>query len=420
MRISIDPDDDVRGQVLDGFVQRRRSALDSLLTAMRKRVGASIGQVVDSDLATFQSLPDPIQRRLVLGPLYNAWWCAASKAFADGDRAHLEEVLPRLGRLLVVPAQAAAVPLRERVEVPVGHDGLVHLPPHGGFGPPAPPAAVVHVGLRDGELIVDGPWGRRPAVLVSPPQRIPGTAIDLDASDPSVAAFLVDEVNGMEAATGIYPPDVRPAASTPGDAARLASSLQTLTAFWPDFGRELDDVLHLVVPFSSRHKAAFTNTAWHGAVFLRNDFDDQVFNIERLVHETSHVTLSLVMELVALHEHGPRDTVPSPFKAGGRPVNGLYQGAFVFVRIAEALHRGWEATGRERYRHGIGTTLRKVEDAAVILRERVRLTAPGLALLEDIERCAERLRDAHPAAPADADGADREYMDAVVDAEVRS
>jgi HEXXH motif-containing protein len=129
---------------------------------------------------------------------------------------------------------------------------------------------------------------------------------------------------------------------------------------------------------------AFTNTSWQGGVFLRADFTTAWFLLERLVHESSHLRLNVIMACEKVHYANPEERVPSPFRAGPRPVNGLYHGAFVFTRSAEVLARLYESTRDQAVAHRIRELRLKVQASFEIIDRYVLLTPFGRTLLDDI------------------------------------
>lgn len=169
---------------------------------------------------------------------------------------------------------------------------------------------------------------------------------------------------------------------------------------------EITTSVSLVVPIRSSRTAAFSNTAWQGAVFLRDDFSDPLFLVERLVHEASHLHLNAVMARTPLHTHAWDDHVESPFRNGPRPVTGLLHGVFVFTRAAEALLRTSAGTpDAERGARQARALVDKVSVAMTTVRSSVRLTEAGRHLIDDTERAHDAVRarcgTARPAAESD-------------------
>jgi HEXXH motif-containing protein len=195
--------------------------------------------------------------------------------------------------------------------------------------------------------------------------------------------------------TGFAVETVVPADATPRLRRSLEACFEQLAVGWPAMRAEIESSVRLIVPVRTNRITAFSNTAWQGAVFLRDDFDDPLFLVERLVHESSHLRLNAVMAFAALHEHAWDDRVESPFRAGPRPVSGLMHGALVFTRAAEALLRVSRDSPQEQ--RGAARALAlliKVRDALVPLRSAVRLTECGKRLVSEIDTaCTELMNE---------------------------
>jgi HEXXH motif-containing protein len=208
---------------------------------------------------------------------------------------------------------------------------------------------------------------------------------------PSVAGAAFDgsdsRLPGMLGESCFAIDRTRPVCATADLALQLSGGLDLLRDSWPEMSAEISADVRLIVPMMSERNAAFTNTAWQGAIFLRGDFRDELFLIERLVHESSHLRLNAEMLVTPMHTHAWDEGVSSPFRAGQRPVTGLIHGIFVFTRAAEALLTVTRDTSDE----GVGASraralLDKVEIALQTVRTQVRLTDSGRRLIDDVAR----------------------------------
>ncbi len=108
---------------------------------------------------------------------------------------------------------------------------------------------------------------------------------------------------------------------------------------WPELDREIREVIGTVVPFRSATKTAITNASLHGMLLIRVPFEDDAIALDRFVHEAAHVLLNLALEVRPCHSGPPGATMPSPFRGGPRPVEGVLHGVFVFTRAAAAVAR---------------------------------------------------------------------------------
>jgi HEXXH motif-containing protein len=350
---------------------------------------------------------DPLKwRSVVQHPLYSWWWTKLCHAFASGDASAIHALLRELGRLLLIPAVCQGA-LDEPIELPPCGPTL-RLPgsrrhlcvlPFRGDRPVLARAEGSALRLDDGVKVVEvelerlfGNGTATDGIRERP--TVPGTSIEVDATDPWITEFLEEE-NHERPSPGRTVDDVR---GTPPDdefLQRVAAALRLMGSAWHPMYQEVVDYVRLLIPFGSAVRAAFTNVTWHGAVFLRDTVRDDAANIERLTHETSHLRLNLVMTRTRLHEHSMAERVPSPFRAGPRPITGLYHGAFVVTRAATALDAVARATGDERYARRVPILLTQVSLAAQTLRREVRLTSEGDDLLGAIEARLETLTAVH-------------------------
>lgn len=407
--------------LVERFCERRVEALGKVTGRLAQRLPRDAGTSLQEAAARVAALPDEQRTPLLLGAAHSHWWFRLSSLYREGDGRALAAWSAELNRFLPVPALAAGAELE--IDVPVVRPGELRLPGatrHLAAAALTAPAArvrveggrlavltgegAVEVGAADllgGSVAPGAPVVTRPTV--------PGTGLEVDASDPWTHDFL-DHLNRIDPWPGLEVGDMRPAPTSPACLHALGRAVADVRRSWPAMAGELLGYVGLVVPFASAHKDAFSNTAWQGAVFLQDDFADPVFALERLVHEASHVRLNLVMALDPLHDHGWDDRVPSPFRAGPRPVTGLYHGAFVFTRVAVALDRCHRDTGDPAYAERVPVLLAKVEASLATLREHVRLTAAGAGLLDEVGDACADVRTRHPAGGAAPAGPDR-YLD---------
>jgi HEXXH motif-containing protein len=381
------------------FMAMRWAGLHRFADVLRDRVSETDAECLDTCVWLLHEVRDDWPA-IVLHPYYTQWWSRLSLAMRGRQAQAVAALIPELCRFLLVPLARRGGLDGVTLTLPPAAGGEVRLPGHRHHlvttGLPARRrlSARVEAGLVEirherravrvtvGDLLDEqATWSAGP--LVSRPW-IPGTRIEVDSSDPWLGEFLEQE-SITRPSPGRQRDDLDAAAVTGEGMRRLAGTLSRLAGAWPEMHLEILDYVRLIVPFSSQVRAAFSNVAWHGAVFLRPTLDDEVANAERLVHETSHLRLNLAMTTSKLHEHAPADVLPSPFRAGPRPVTGLYHGAFVVTRAAVALDRLYRRGGHRGYAERIPVLLGQVTAALATLRRDARLTAAGRALLDEVE-----------------------------------
>jgi HEXXH motif-containing protein len=386
-----------------GFLQRREHALELLVDSIAGRLGGPEATLVASAGRLFQRLPTLARQRVLLDPLFHHWWLRISQGYRAGDRKALAAWAPALGRFLVVPALLHELWPEDGFLLPTGGKQELRFPGHARYLRLRAPAPTVQLDRRNGAMRVTG-HGFDQLVplhdlleLRDPPrnpllqdrQVLEGTGIEIDGGDPWVADFMA-ELDTTSPPSDAEP--LRPAKVSPEQARRVAAAHAFLRRCWPAMATEVEDYVRLVVLFAGGGRDAFSNTAWQGAIFLSTDLARQAFNLERLVHETSHLRLNLVMSEIRLHEHAWSDTVPSPFRAGPRPVAGLYHGAVVFTRVAMALDRAFRLSGEPAYQARLPRILRQVDQALETIDQRVTLTPAGRTLLDQVAAETDALR----------------------------
>ncbi|MEV4017755.1 HEXXH motif-containing putative peptide modification protein [Nonomuraea angiospora] len=352
--------------------------------------------------ALLERLPElPVAARTAVGrePVFHAAFTGLVTALRRGDRRSAARSLGRLLGTVLLPAAAL---LEQPVTLDAGPRGTVCF---GALDTPlilsadlaGTPVEFRHAG--DGAL----DWhasGARGVLWPSTAAReavVFGGAADL--LTPMLAELEQDpESFSIEA--------VRPVAPTAGSRSRFDDAMECLRTSLPRLHEEVVAAVSLVTPMTSRRTAAFTNTAFQGAVFLRDDLADPLFLLERLVHEAGHLRLNAFGTLVPLHEHAWDERVDSPFRTGPRPVTGLLHGAFVFTRAASALVDATRETPEATRGAAQARALTdKVSTALATLAASVRLTPAGRSLVAEIAAERDRVSglcgDVAPAAESD-------------------
>ncbi|PXX58772.1 HEXXH motif-containing protein [Nocardia tenerifensis] len=380
------PSADNHAEVADLLVALRLRQLATLAGISRRLWPESPGAVADV-LARLPELAAPQRVLLANDPFFHASFTGLVAALRGHDHAAARRSLARLIPTLLRPAARL---LTGPIALEIGPGGTLGLNASGlrlRLGADAAGQTVL-IGAADGVLewrldrlrrgtIAPGRPGCRSTELVA------GTrATAFDGEDERLPQMLVEIGSDP---SGFATETVAPATPTVAMREQLAGCFDRLGRCWPEARAEIEAAVRLIVPMRSERTSAFSNTAWQGAIFLRDDFADPLFLIERLVHESSHVRLNAVMVFSPLHHHAWDDRVDSPFRAGPRPVTGLIHGAFVFTRAAEALLRVARDTPAEhRAAAQAGALLDKVENALATVRSAVRLTAHGERLTGEI------------------------------------
>ena len=380
---------------LPRYVAMQSEALQRIADRLTERLPEDEQRSTRTALALFAALQEADRRAIFTYPLYQYWWLQLCRRYRSGQLTAVREWLRALPSFVIIPSIKHGALPQEGLTVPV-EAGDVRFPAHAiriSLGAPAGSEARVtargtdiHVTSRSLDVTV-----ARDALLercvawprVWRPQGVGPATIDVDGSDPWTHAFLHD-LSKTETPPEREAGELRATSLDPLLCRQLGSCLQRLRMLWPQMAAELETNVRLFVPIISDTMEAFTNTGWQGGIFLRTDFDVEWFLLERLVHESSHLRLNLIMATEKIHNARPEERLPSPFRAGLRPVNGLYHGAFVFTRSAEVLVRLYGATHNETVRQRVAELRQKAEASFGIIERHVPLTAFGQSLFDEI------------------------------------
>jgi HEXXH motif-containing protein len=396
--IGFSPDAGQHRRVMEEIVSLRLTQLHGLASLIR-RLGPPEAESTTALLERLPELPPDGRRALTRDPVFHAAFTGLVTALRATDRPAALRALERLLGTVLLPAVSL---LDGPVVLNAGPQASVS------FGSADEPLAldpslagtpVAFQRADDGRLAWRSP-GDRGVVSVN---RAEPDAVVLSSADERLAPMLAELAQDPES---FSTETVRPVPVTTGLRRRFEEAIARLRVGWPEMHEELVANVGLVVPIASRRTAAFSNTAWQGAVFLRDDFTDPLFLIERLTHEASHLRLNAVMACVPLHEHAWDERVDSPFRNGPRPVTGLLHGAFVFTRAASALIRVARGTAEAHRAAAQARALTdKVSTALDTLAASVRLTPAGRGLVAEIGRerdqTAAACGDVEPAAESD-------------------
>ncbi|MGW4792446.1 aKG-HExxH-type peptide beta-hydroxylase [Nonomuraea sp. NPDC004297] len=392
------PDAGQHRRVMDEIVRLRLTQLRRLADLLRRhRLPHATGAA-----ALLERIPElPTAGRQALGrePVFHAAFTGLVTALRAGDFQAAARSLERLLGSVLIPAAAL---LEEPITLTAGPRGTVCF---GSLGEPllldstpdGTPVQFHHAG--DGLLgwRAHGAGGIVPSSGSGPEDVVFGGRAEL-------LAPMLTELAQDPGSFSIE--SVRPIPVTADARGRFGNALASLRATWPELHEEMVATVSLVTPIASRQTAAFSNTAWQGAVFLRGDFADPLFLIERMAHEAGHLRLNAFGVLVPLHEHAWDERVDSPFRTGPRPVTGLLHGAFVFTRAASALlHVTRETPEATQGAAQARALIDKVSTALATLTASVRLTPAGRSLVAEIaserDRVSAACGDVAPAAESD-------------------
>ena len=392
-------DPSITSDCLPQYVRSRTRSIHRVVSALAERQDS---QTTRTCAAALGDLDSAVATALVLHPAHHVWWLQLHDALRGRDEATVLALSHQLPAHLIGAAVHAGVLLPGLTWSTSGGDARVELPPANarldGLDSSGP-VRMRQISADEVEVVHNGDmtvWSPRAGTTRGGPgvpwsaRRI-GDSTVLDATSHWAETFLEHQNRNTPAPDGSAG-DRRPSAEADVDIDKLGANWRRLKSVWPEMAREVDVFAPVLVPVDTAFGLAFTNTACQGAIFLTNDgFGRDVRNIERLVHETSHLRLNLEMTMTAMHHHSWSDTVASPFRAGPRPVTGLFHGAVVFARAAAALGRTARTYDDDDAAQRVPTLIALVRQAMYTIDAEVRLTPIGATLIDDVRQVCDEL-----------------------------
>jgi HEXXH motif-containing protein len=220
----------------------------------------------------------------------------------------------------VAAAAAIRAGVDAEIEVPV-INGTVMLPSLGAADAVGT-TAMVYTGaaeVRSGDLRVKA----RPGA--------PGWR-ELRGAQAGSLDVIIDDLDPFRMPTSVGEPAGR---LTPPQVARLAASLRDAWAVLPPASTaEIAAIVRVLVPYQAPERGHVSESSPQafGMVAMSRQPDKYTF-AETLVHETQHLKLSALLELVPLTAPDDGRRYYAPWRADPRPASGLLQGAYAFLGV---------------------------------------------------------------------------------------
>ncbi|MEU3459790.1 HEXXH motif-containing putative peptide modification protein [Streptomyces sp. NPDC006733] len=362
-------------------------------------------------------------RRVLFYPLVGPWLrrclrrlgTAATEATSSEHEAELTRELAHLGALAAAAAVRAGLPFTLRLGAAegLGDDDVLTLPTLGALGVPGT------TGLHfDGRLLTVTPEHGAPAAIRRHPD---GT---WRSDDPRWSPLrvltggprpvLLDEIDPFRTAdSGLERHGLRPGDRMGADEPEQWQSawdgaLPMIALGGPVRTDEVAALLDCLVPLAPPPGAVpYGGAAAHCSGTRREAFGAVLSSTPRtpaylaatLVHELQHAKLSALTDLVPLHTAGPRQRYWAPWRPDPRPFDGLLQGAYSHLALAEywqlfalgakdAAERDKAWAEHSRCREQVGAALPSLAGSQSLTRE-------GRVFVGAMVRQLTRLKD-HP------------------------
>jgi uncharacterized protein len=310
-------------------------------------------------------------------PSVGAWALHVIRAAGDrtigdptiGDRA---DGAPPGARPSGLAAMAAVAAIRAgldvEIEVPVV-DGAVRLPSLGAADAASDTAIVATrpAEVRSGELRVSmrpGAPGWRELRRAA----VGSLDVTIDDLDP----FRMPATDGEP--TGRLTP------------ARVAELRATLRAAWPVLSpasaAEIAAIVRVIVPYQAPETGHVSTSSPQvfGTVAMSRQLDKYTC-AETLVHETQHLKLCALLDLVTLTRPDDGQRYYAPWRTDPRPASGLLQGAYAFLGVSGFWREQKENAPEPEVRQRAHAEFARWRDGAAVVVETLldsgQLTAPG-------------------------------------------
>lgn len=297
-----------------------------------------------------------------------------SASLSDGMIS--EEVRPS-GLAAIGAAAAIRAGVAAEIEVPVLGAGV--LLPSLGFAEAVGRTAVVRTGEAE---VVSGPRFEGRRVRVEPGS--PGWR-ELRTAEAGALSFLIDDLDPL----GMPAPDGEPAGRL--TETEVAEFRDMIGDAWPILpaarAREISSIVRVIVPYRASRfgHVSMTSSQVFGAVAMSRQ-PDAYTCAETLVHESHHLKLYALLDLVALTHPDDGQRYYAPWRRDPRPASGLLQGAYAFMGVSGfwRAQRYIAPDPAIRYR-GHAEFARWRENAATVARTLLgsgQLTSAGVTFVE--------------------------------------
>jgi HEXXH motif-containing protein len=426
---------------------RRLLTLRALLDAVRGAAPGSLPEGAAERLLKDWRLLEAAERadrsavrRVVHYPLTGSW---AARCLRDltrtGRLPHTAADLPYLGALAA--SAAARAGLRFSAEVPV-RDGVLTLPTLGGYRPPVPTGRTpdrarvdgdgsrlwLHLDAWGGEQRAGLPYeypydhrrdrgGRRPALPRAVEVRrgpdgvwrsaAPGwCSVQALWTDAGRSVLIDDADPYRDEEDRSDPYGLAPTGRlAPAEHARWRTAWQDAQP-WLRLGdgtraREVDALLECFVPLASSSRAQYSATLGDAFGALLSSTPHGGLKLAAaLVHELQHTKLLALSRLTVLHTADDAPRHWAPWRPDPRPFDGVFQGAYAHLALAD-FHLGVAlATGVPARRESAWAAhcrcRQQVEAVLPQLLGSGRLTAQGRALVNAMAARHARLKQHAP------------------------
>ncbi|MFJ1889202.1 aKG-HExxH-type peptide beta-hydroxylase [Streptomyces sp. NPDC088170] len=361
-------------------------------------------------------------RTVLLHPLAGPWGqrCLrglSGSATTTGPGPGLRADLAHLSALAAAAAIRAGIPFTTRL---TAHDGLLSLPTLGALRTASATSTTVGIAFHDGELTMREDDSGPPLLAHTQPDGTTGSAdprwlpvLALPAVPSGTGPVPLDDVDPYRTDGGGHQPHGLSAAPHVDDHERKAwaESWNGVVPLLRIGGEhrltEVAVLLRCLVPLgpppgsgptgeSAAHCSGTRREAF-GAVLSSKPATPAYF-ASTLVHELQHTKLSALGALVPLHHEDPEPRHFAPWRSDPRPFDGLLQGAYSHIALADywqrfalaarrVTHRDLAWAEHARCREQVGAVLPVLAGSAALTREGRVLVNEMITLYHRLDDC---------------------------------
>ncbi|MCA9938654.1 MAG: hypothetical protein KC418_08430 [Anaerolineales bacterium] len=388
----------------DNYISRLDQGVPDVLKSLEGKIAPQLYASLSQQIMLFQALPITERAKIISHPYFVYWWHKLTVHYRHKNRVGVETWVPHFSRFLVVPCLRECVePLSLILRLQNGELRLPDHPYHIVLDGENVPNEVMMT-CQEGKLILffddssyraeiplTAFWGQHDVLHPLLRERVflPNTAIELDSSDPWTQLFI-DSFNSRPSPEEYCPKDLTLIDPIPRVVKEsFIRAYQLLQNVWPEIVSEMQFYTRLIVPFRSQCYTSFSDDVFMGAILVsevEQPFTNIMYTAELIVHEHSHLRLSVIMRFLdPIFQEMPGGVFYSPFRRDKRPIRGVLHGAFVFARIAHFLRRVGSVEPDFPWRERLEEVVVKIVEALEVLRDAAIYTPLGQSLLDGIE-----------------------------------
>ena len=414
----------VRGKVERYWRQRLaigRLAVLNRHLSNRRSAGENLSEPVNALFDRFFALPEPVRLKIAAFPEFGAWIAEIRDSLEREGRAGKEDaetLFSRIAPFLILPILEGNLGDFATFAVSAVEGGIIALPGTPLFFKLDGGAREAKCLVRSGTLTLESEcapaaqfgieqiwdvlagkgispyalFDLPPGIYRLPELRLPGMYLGLP-------------VNRMLNASRARASWAMSAGSEPGALIRFAAdgskfvdevntALSAIGTVWPEMGEALPLHARFVAPIASDHVFSFSELDAPNAIFIRAAARNPLWHMELLIHETCHIWLSSLIELIPIIDSGQEIRFVSPWRPDARPLVGILFGAHAFAMVAMYFLRLLEygTPYADVVARRVAFESERLTRGYELLRQHGRFSNAGEIFMDDLGEIVEEVR----------------------------